>query len=171
MHSNASGFMIGGGETTSTTLSGVVYLLLRHPEAIRKLMDELRGAGVFDRGDDRISWSTLARLKYLNACLTETLRLFHPAAVGLPRIVPPGGAKICGNVVPEGVDSYAAGHSPLNFYHADKFRPARWFSPKTGSDMFAGDRKDAIHPFSYGPRNCIGKSKSFSDLPLQPSPR
>jgi len=104
MHSNASGFMIGGGETTSTTLSGVVYLLLRHPEAMRKLMDELRGAGVFDGGDDRMSWSTLARLKYLNACLTETLRLFPPAAVGLPRIVPPGGAKICGNVVPEGVE-------------------------------------------------------------------
>jgi len=107
MHSNASGFMIGGGETTSTTLSGVVYLLLRHPEAMRRLMEELRGAGVFESVDgnmnDRMSWSTLARLEYLKACLTETLRLFPPAAVGLPRIVPSGGAKICGNLFPEGV--------------------------------------------------------------------
>ncbi|KID81221.1 RadP cytochrome P450 epoxidase [Metarhizium guizhouense ARSEF 977] len=99
MHSNGFGFIIGGGETTSTTLSALIYLLIRHPPVMKKLTDELQQAGV---GADT-SWTTLARLEYLNACITETLRIYPPAAAGLPRITAPGGSQICGKVVPGGV--------------------------------------------------------------------
>lgn len=40
-----------------------------------------------------------------------------------------------------------------NFTEPLKYRPERFLNdPK-----YANDRKEAIQPFSFGPRNCIGK--------------
>ena len=100
MHSNASIFMIAGTETTATLLSGVTYYLLKNPEKMAKLLEEVRTA--FD-SDDGLTVEALARLKYLNACLEEGLRMYPPIPDGLPRLVPEGGASICGEWVPGGV--------------------------------------------------------------------
>jgi cytochrome P450 len=51
------------------------------------------------------------------------------------------------------VPHFAAYHNPINFKDPDSFIPERWL-PGAGYD---GDRKDAFHPFSVGPRNCIGQ--------------
>lgn len=45
----------------------------------------------------------LAQQKYLNAVLEEGLRIFPVVPSTLPRIVPMGGALICGKFVPGGV--------------------------------------------------------------------
>lgn len=44
-------------------------------------------------------------------------------------------------------------HSESNFKHADQFIPERHL----GDPTFASDNKDALQPFSVGPRNCIGR--------------
>ena len=50
---------------------------------------------------------------------------------------------------------YACQHSPANFKHPDSFIPER-FLPE-GKEEYKNDRRDALNPFSTGPRNCIGK--------------
>jgi cytochrome P450 len=97
MHSNASLFMIAGTETTATLLSGVTFYLLKNPDKLKVLTDEIRGAC---KSDEDLTLETLAGLKYLHACLEEGLRMYPPVPSGLSRIVPPGGLDICGQYVP-----------------------------------------------------------------------
>lgn len=47
----------------------------------------------------------------------------------------------------------AAFKSPKNFKDPQSFVPERWL-PNTG---YEDDRKDVFQPFSFGPRNCLGK--------------
>ncbi len=100
MDSNAALFMVAGTETTATLLSGLTHLLLHHPEAKKKLAEELRGA--FATNAD-ISMDGTAKLPYLNGCIKEGLRLYPPVAVGLPHFTPPEGSTICGEFVPPNV--------------------------------------------------------------------
>ena len=96
-------------------------------------------------------------LPYLNAVIEETLRVYPPAALSLTRIVPPGGAMICGKRIPAGtgvgVTSWAATHSPQNFAVPEEFAPERWLD----NPRFASDDREASQPFSMGARNCVGK--------------
>jgi cytochrome P450 len=101
MHSNASIFMIAGTETTATLLSGVTYYLLKNPDKLKVLTDEIRGTC---KSDQDLTLETLAGLKYLHACLEEGLRMYPPVPNGLARIVPPGGLEICGQYVPPKVN-------------------------------------------------------------------
>ncbi|KAL0257660.1 hypothetical protein SLS55_006823 [Diplodia seriata] len=154
MHSNAAFFMLAGTETTATSLSGLTYHLLRNPAKLRKLVAEIRGA--YATKDD-MNLVNLQRLPYLQACIEEGLRLYPPAPIGTPRKVAEGGAAVCGRWVPGGtrvyVHHYAAYRSDANFRNADAFVPERWM----GAPEYEGDRRDVFEPFSYGPRNCLGK--------------
>lgn len=42
LQANSSSVLIAGSETTSSMLSGVTYLLLSNPEALNKVVDEVR---------------------------------------------------------------------------------------------------------------------------------
>ncbi|KAK7409047.1 hypothetical protein QQX98_008751, partial [Neonectria punicea] len=48
---------------------------------------------------------------------------------------------------------WAVNRDPANFTDPETFIPERWL----GDPRFANDKTDALQPFSYGPRNCIGK--------------
>lgn len=97
---NASILVVAGSETTATTLSGVTYFLLMNPDKLKKLIAEVRGA--FQKESD-ITIVSASRLDYMLACLDESMRLYPPVPIGLPRIVPEGGRVICGRYVPEDV--------------------------------------------------------------------
>jgi averantin hydroxylase len=100
MVSNASTLVVGGSETTATLLSGVTYLLLRNPDKMRKLVDEIRNRF---KNEDEISIHSVAELKYLLAVLDEALRMYPPVPMNPNRLVPKGGVVVCGKFVPEGV--------------------------------------------------------------------
>jgi cytochrome P450 len=102
MYSNSSTFMLAGTETTATLLSGVTYMLLKHPTYMKKLVAEIRET--FPTRES-ITLQKLALLEYLNACIEEALRLYPPVAVGMPRIVPAQGAVICDEEIPGGVSA------------------------------------------------------------------
>nr|BAI44760.1 cytochrome P450 [Alternaria alternata]BAI44802.1 cytochrome P450 [Alternaria alternata] len=160
-HANASLFMVAGTETTITALSGLVFLLLQHPPCMRRLVAEIRDSFTCE---DAINMDTLQGLSYLNACLSEALRLYPPVPLGNPRVTPADGNVICGHAVPGHtrvyVSTWAACRSASNFGDADSFMPERWL-PDSGYDS---DRKEASKPFSYGPRNCIGKSMAYHNI-------
>lgn len=97
---NAAVFVLAGSETTAALLSGCVYYLLRHQEKYVRLVREIRSA--FRSASD-ITLSSINELPFLNAVLTETLRIYPPIPSMLPRLVPEGGAMISDQYVPEGV--------------------------------------------------------------------
>ncbi|GME65741.1 Cytochrome p450 protein [Neofusicoccum parvum] len=163
MHSNSVFFMLAGTETTATSLSGLTYYLLRSPDKMRKLVDEIRGA--FTDLQD-MNLVNLQQLPYLHACIEEALRMYPPAPIGTPRKVAEGGAAICGQWVPGGtrvyVHHYSAYHSPSNFRDPDSFVPERWM----GAPEYECDKRDVFEPFSYGPRNCLGKNLAYHEIRL-----
>ena len=87
-------------ETTATALTGTLHYLLRHPEQLQKLKDEIRDT--FKQNED-ITINSTAKLTYLTAVINEGLRLCPPAPTMLPRLVPEGGAQVCGHWLPGGV--------------------------------------------------------------------
>ena len=107
------------------------------------------------------------KCKYLLACIEEALRVYPPSPQPHHRIVPAGGAVVNGEYIPQGVavsiPIYAASRSPLNWTEPDSFVPERWL----GEDpKFSNDKRDASQPFSYGPRNCIGRNLAYVEMKL-----
>ncbi|KAK3358480.1 cytochrome P450 ClCP1 [Lasiosphaeria ovina] len=170
LQSNAVIIVVAGSETTATLLSGVTYLLLSNPEAMEKLKHEVRST--FKRADE-ITFASAGKLDYMLACLNEALRHYPPAPINLVRDVAPGGAVIAGHAVPERtmVES-----SQWAMYHDDEywrdpwaFKPERFLvdeSTADGTDGEARDMFEALQPFSYGPRNCIGRNLAYAEMRL-----
>ncbi|KAI1335368.1 cytochrome P450 [Xylariaceae sp. FL0016] len=165
MHGNAATFMVAGTETTATNLSGVIYYLCKNPRVYHKLVDEIRTT--FKRSDE-ITLGPLGEMQYLNAVLHEGLRIYIPGGGGMTRIVPPEGADICGRFVSGGtyvtMNHYVAYRHEANFSNPLEFIPERWI--QTSDPRFSGDRREVHEPFSYGPRNCIGKNLAWLELRL-----
>lgn len=155
MHANSLRFMAAGTETTATTLAGVTWHLLKSPEKMAKLQEELRAA--FPTEED-ITIEQLQRQPYLNACIEETLRLYPPVPSALVRVAANSG-EIAGHFVPQGtkvaIPMWAAYHHPGNFVDPDAFVPERWLPEH--DPKYDADQKDVFHPFSFGKRACIGK--------------
>lgn len=108
MQSNAELFMTAGTETTATLLSGLTYLLLVNPDKLQTLVAEIRGAYA---SDTDIDFDSLARLKYLNACIEEGLRMYPPIPSAFLRITPEGGNVILGKWVAPGVSKILLNHT------------------------------------------------------------
>jgi cytochrome P450 len=156
LFSNAPIIIIAGSETTATLLSGATFYILKYPRVYDALVREIRST--FQRTSD-ITLSRLSEAKYLLAVLDETLRMYPPVPTTLPRLTPPQGATILGQYVPGncivGVNQYAAFHSPLNFNRPEEFIPERFLS--SSDDEWKNDQRDALQPFSFGLRNCVGR--------------
>jgi cytochrome P450 len=95
MYADAQTFMLAGTETTATLLSGLIYFLLKTPEAMAKICNEIRALAKED-----LSLETLPRLPYMNACLEEALRMYPPGPIGFARQVAKGGNVVCGEWIP-----------------------------------------------------------------------
>ncbi|EHA25595.1 hypothetical protein ASPNIDRAFT_42038 [Aspergillus niger ATCC 1015] len=163
MYANSQLFMVAGTETTATALSGLTYQLLLNPDKLEKITNEVRDA--FEQSSD-IDMLRLAQLKYLNMCIDEGLRMYPPVPTGMPRLTPKEGMEICGEYIPGdtavSVHHWATYRNPRNFTRPDEFLPERW-----GNDpQFASDNKAACQPFSFGPRNCLGKNLAYHEMRL-----
>ncbi|KAK3689396.1 cytochrome P450 [Podospora appendiculata] len=163
LQTNSSILIIGGSETTATLLSGVTFLLLTHPAAMEKLTAEIRGSF---KSEAEINFSSVSVLPYLLACLDEALRMYPPVPTGLPRVVPKGGATVCGEFIPEtsivAVHQWAMYHNEKHFKDPFAFHPERWLN----DPLFADDHKEAFQPFHLGPRNCLGKNLAYIEMRL-----
>ncbi|KAF2105449.1 putative cytochrome P450 monooxygenase [Lophiotrema nucula] len=157
--------VVAGAETTATTLSGCLYHLTQNPHVLKKLQDEVRTTFP---GCESINMLGVSRLPYLLAVIEETLRVYPPIAIDLPRRTPPEGAAICGQWVPGGVvvgvPHYTAYSSPHNFTKPDAFLPERWLQNR--DEKFENDKRDVFEPFSAGPRNCLGKNLAYAEMKL-----
>ncbi|KAJ5100525.1 hypothetical protein N7456_006577, partial [Penicillium angulare] len=163
LYSTGNTMIVAGSETTATLLSGATYFVLMNPDIWAKVRDEVRGAF---NSEDEITIDGVSKLEYLGAILTETLRIYPPVPGSLPRLVGDQGDMIAGNWVPPhtivSVHQAAAYLSEYNFKHATDFIPERHLN----DPRFASDNKDALQPFSVGPRNCIGRNLAYVEMRL-----
>ncbi|KAE8548391.1 hypothetical protein TMatcc_010798 [Talaromyces marneffei ATCC 18224] len=163
LEANGSSILIAGSETTATMLSGVTYMLLTHPEALRKVTKEVRTTF---KSSEEITLTSVSSLTYMLACLNESLRAYPPVPFGMPRQVPKGGATIAGEYVPEdtvvAIWHWAAYHNDQLWTDPFGYHPERYLhDPRFANDAFA------IHnPFSHGPRNCIGRHLAYAEMRL-----
>ena len=61
-----------------------------------------------------------------------------------------------------GMPMYAAFRSSSNWRSPDRFVPERW----TGDPAYESDKRGALQPFSYGPRNCLGRQLAYQEIRL-----
>ncbi|CAK4034465.1 cytochrome P450 [Lecanosticta acicola] len=161
--SNASAIVVAGSETSATLLSGCTWLLMKHPDVYQRLIEHVRSS--FDE-EEEITLMSVGKLDYMLAVIDEALRLYPPVPMQANRLVRPAGASIAGEWIPGGtsvaLQHYAACRSDLNFRRPSEFLPQRWL----GDPAFADDNRTASHPFSVGPRNCIGRQLAYAEMRL-----
>lgn len=164
---NSMTLIVGGSDPVSTVLAGALNHLVKNPEALRKLVSEIRSRF---NSEIEISAITVKPLSYLTAVLQEALRLCPPTPDSMRRAIPKGGATVAGHALPEGitvgVSCYAAFKSMTNFQSPDNFIPERWLKPSdTGeASAYSQDRVESFQPFGTGPHNCIGQSLAWMEM-------
>lgn len=166
--SNGGILIIAGSETTSTLLTGAVFLLTTHPDVLDKLALEVRGQF---KSSDEITLTSVNSLSYMLAVLNESLRHYPPVAISAPRVVPAEGAEIAGCQIPPGtvvgVWQWAMYHDSTMFADPHRFDPERFVQSGKGSgSKYADDRLDCVNPFLVGPRNCIGQTLAYAEMRL-----
>lgn len=90
----------GGAETTSSSLTGMCYILATRPEIKQKIVDELHT--VFPTEDD-INMRSVAALTYTGAFIEEAMRYYPPGPNSMWRQTPPEGNTILGDMIPGNV--------------------------------------------------------------------
>ncbi|KAK0366314.1 hypothetical protein LTR59_001306 [Friedmanniomyces endolithicus] len=158
MVSNSVLMISAGSETTATMLSATTFQLLKNPAVMQKLKDEIRGRWT---SYSDITLEEVNKAPYLLAVLSEGLRYQPPVPAGFERKV-----VVSGFYLPWGtsvsVSQFPAYHSAQNFSDPETFAPERWMdNPK-----YANDTKHAFQPFSFGPRNCLGKNLAYAEMRL-----
>ncbi|KAH8824605.1 fatty acid hydroxylase [Flagelloscypha sp. PMI_526] len=155
-------FMIAGHETTSGTLSFMTYFLLKHPEAMRKLREEVDTVV----GKRPVMYEDLSKLVYMQAVMRETLRLFPPAS--MRTVVPLEDTTLANGkyAVKKGsmvvLNSSEMQRDPLVWGDdAEEFKPERMLDGK-----FEALPKNAWQPFGFGARACIGRPFAWQEMQI-----
>lgn len=177
LYEEGQALMFGGADTVGNTLMVGTYHLLRNPEKLQKLKEELHRTWPSLSGQEPRA-RELEALPYLNAVIKESLRMSSGVISGLLRIVPSGGATIAGVQVPSGVSRFLKLCSAIlnvlqtivsigsTFVHynasifpePEEFRPERWLE-STELDNW-------LVAFSRGPRMCLGINLAWAELRL-----
>ncbi|KAG6458738.1 hypothetical protein O3G_MSEX011035 [Manduca sexta] len=143
--------VLAGTDTTAVAGSFTALMLSQHLDVQDKVYEELRE--VFGDSNRAVEPDDLAQLKYLDAVVRETLRLYPPVPVITRKVerdvALPGGVTLipgCGVVV----NIWAIHRNPHYWGDdAEEFRPERFLDS-------ALKHPAAFMPFSYGPRGCLG---------------
>ncbi|KAF7185028.1 Cytochrome P450 monooxygenase [Pseudocercospora fuligena] len=163
LDSNANLMLTAGSETTASLLGGATYCLLTNPAVLQKLTEEVRGKW---KSYDDINLHEVNNSPYLVATMNEALRYFPPVPTGFERKIGAGGETVSGYYLPEGtsvcISQYPAHHSEKNFKNAEQFVPERWM----GDEQYKDDKRSGMQPFSFGPRNCLGKNLAYAEMRL-----
>jgi cytochrome P450 len=144
--------LFAGHDTSTSTISFLLYELARHPGALAKLLDE-QDRVLGDRMPTTAELMSAEALPQLEMVLDETLRLYPPAWVGPRRAVET--FEFGGHEVPAGAyvnySSWASHRLPDVWPAPEAFVPER-FAPAAKALL----PKGAYIPFGGGSRTCIG---------------
>jgi cytochrome P450 family 135 len=134
--------LLAGHETTATSLAWAMERLVRHPEAMARLVAEAREGGT----------------EYAEAVCKETLRM-RPVLPIVARLLKRD-TEIGGRLLPEGVivapNIYLVHHREDVYPEARRFRPERFLEGQGGTYSW--------FPFGGGVRRCIGASFALYEM-------
>lgn len=143
---------MAGIDTTSITIEWAMAELLRNPEKLKKVRNELQQ--VLSKGE-QIEESHISKLPYLQAVLKETFRLHPPAAFLVPRMSGDD-VELCGFIVPKNaeimINAWAMGRDSSVWTNPNEFMPERFLKSEID---FKGQDFELI-PFGAGRRICPG---------------
>ncbi|KAK9729207.1 hypothetical protein K7432_000488 [Basidiobolus ranarum] len=155
-------FLIAGHETTSNTLSWCLYLLVRHPAVMKKVIQEIVNAGI--DGENPPTIAQVSQLKYVNQVLKETLRMYPPVAAVqkycIKDCILPFGYKIEKDTAAQ-ISIYSLHYNPDIWTEPEVFNPDRFSSAEESKRS-----PYAWLPFSSGPRACIGMQFSLQEAKI-----
>lgn len=141
--------MMAAHDTSTITLSMLVYYLAKHPEWQERLREESQALGV-----ERIGYEHADRLPLMDLCFRETLRINAPVGILGRRAVKD--TELDGRFVPKGarllVAVYPTQRMEPWWSDPDVFDPER-FLPERAEDE---SHKFAWTPFGSGVHKCIG---------------
>jgi sterol 14-demethylase len=151
--------MFAGHHTTSGTAAWTLIELLRHPEHLGPVLDELaalRAEGV------EVTYQALREMPHLEAAIKEALRL-HPPLILLLRVakVP---LEVEGHLIPEGAlvaaSPSVSNRDPAAFPDPERFDPSRYLE---------GREEDVANPWSWipfgaGRHRCVGAAFAMMQL-------
>ncbi|XP_059668287.1 cytochrome P450 CYP94D108 [Cornus florida] len=159
-------FILAGRDTTSSALSWFFWLLSSKPDVEKRILQELESIRV-QYGKERgatYSFDELRRMHYMQAAISESLRLYPPVPVD---------TKLCqdGDVMPDGTvvgkgwfvtyHTYAMGRME-GIWGKDcyEFRPERWMENGTCRQ----ESPFRFPVFHAGPRMCLGKDMAYIQM-------
>ncbi|XP_071732277.1 alkane hydroxylase MAH1-like [Rutidosis leptorrhynchoides] len=159
--------MIAGRDTTSSSLTWFLWLVMTHPHVEKRIIEEINETiPEFEVGKWRMfKAEETNKLVYLHAVFCEALRLYPPVPFQHKEPVEP-------DVLPSGhhVDSkmkilfslYAMGRME-NIWGEDscEFKPERWITEK---QTIRHEPSYKFMSFNAGPRTCIGKQVAFTQM-------
>lgn len=143
-------FLIAGSETTSNSIGFAFINLLRNPDKLKKLCQELDNVKM-EEGQTVFRHEQLKHLPYLNAVIQETLRIDSIAANGLSRCAPRD-VMLDGRVfLPKDTtvmcSVYHAQLSEKYWSQAHEFKPERWIEETNQNEK---NDLEAFFTFSLG---------------------
>lgn len=149
----------GGYEATADALSWAWHLLGEHPDAGRRVRDEVRAAV----SGEVPTVEELGRLDYTGRVVQEAMRLYPPFwhqlrsareddVIGGRRV--PAGAPLM-------LAQYATHRHPDFWEDPERFDPDRFLPERA-----AGRHRFAYMPFSAGQRQCIGNHMAMLEMKL-----
>jgi cytochrome P450 len=147
--------LVAGHETTATALTWALYWIHRLPEVRSTLLEEFSvEAGASDP-------ATVARLPYLNAVCSETLRIYPVGMLTFPRVanrsVEMGSYQIQPSTIVLG-SIYLAHRRPEVYPDPESFRPQRFIERSFSPYEYL--------PFGGGSRRCIGMAFAQYEMRL-----
>ncbi|KAG6465169.1 cytochrome P450 4d2 [Manduca sexta] len=143
--------LVAGTDTSATGVALVAMMLSRHPDVQNKVYKELQK--VFNDSDRPVTPKDLTQLKYMEAVIKESLRLYPPVPISIRKIdkdvtIPSGLNLVKGSSYL--LHMWAVNRNPQYWgQDADEFKPERFID---GAPLHPA----AFTSFSLGPRNCIG---------------
>lgn len=167
----AINLLAAGRDTISAGLTWFFWLVATHPFVESKILEEIR-ENLPSRSEGNNNWKDLGveglnRLVYLHGSLCEALRLYPPVPFehkcSLESDVLPSGHRIKPNTMIV-YSLYSVGRVE-GIWGEDclEFRPERWISKKGGVIHVPSYKFIA---FNAGPRSCLGKDISFTEMKM-----
>ncbi|KAE8672645.1 Cytochrome P450 84A4 [Hibiscus syriacus] len=144
--------MFGGTETVASAIEWALAELMRNPEEMKRVQQEMVEVVGLDRC---VEESDMDKLTYLKCNLKETLRLHPPIPLLLHETAED--AVVAGYQIPAKsrvmINAWAIGRDKNSWEEADSFKPSRFL--REGVPDFKGSNFEFI-PFGSGRRSCPG---------------